>query len=93
MEVCKTSTVAGTFFPGTAQDAPACSKTVTEAGPIVRLFGATAEGHSVCCHVHGFRPYLFLQAPPGFDPQHCLLLATKLNEALLADLRGNKDVT
>lgn len=25
--------------------------------PVVRLFGATAQGASVCAHVHGFRPF------------------------------------
>ncbi|KAG8236213.1 hypothetical protein J437_LFUL016217 [Ladona fulva] len=39
--------------------------------PIMRLFGVTMEGHSVCCHVHGFSPYLFVHIPEGFDNSHC----------------------
>ena len=29
------------------------------------MFGATAEGNSVLLHVHNFRPYFFVQAPPS----------------------------
>ena len=32
----------------------------------VRLFGVTKGGHSVVAHVHGFRPYFYVRAPPGF---------------------------
>lgn len=30
----------------------------------VRLFGVTADGHSVLCRVHGFKPYVYVQCPP-----------------------------
>jgi DNA polymerase delta subunit 1 len=33
--------------------------------PILRMFGVTAEGVSVCAHVHGFTPYFW--ASPGAD--------------------------
>ena len=36
--------------------------------PIVRLYGSTEEGQSVCAHCHGFTPYCFAQAPPDLDP-------------------------
>lgn len=39
--------------------------------PIIRLFGITMEGYSVCCHVHGFSPYFYVDAPKGFKPEHC----------------------
>lgn len=29
--------------------------------PVVRVYGVTAEGHSVLVNVHGFLPYLFVQ--------------------------------
>ena len=39
--------------------------------PVMRLYGVTEEGNSVCCHVHGFCPYLFVTAPPQFTDHHC----------------------
>jgi DNA polymerase delta subunit 1 len=35
-------------------------------GPTLRLFGVTQEGNSVLAHIHGFRPYFYVAAPPGF---------------------------
>ncbi|KAL7255247.1 hypothetical protein ACSBR1_009413 [Camellia fascicularis] len=35
---------------------------------IIRIFGVTSEGHSVCCHVHGFEPYFYISCPPGMGP-------------------------
>uniref|UniRef100_A0A914WK30 DNA polymerase delta catalytic subunit n=1 Tax=Plectus sambesii TaxID=2011161 RepID=A0A914WK30_9BILA len=37
---------------------------------VVRLFGATREGNSVCAMLRGFKPYLYVQAPDGFMPEH-----------------------
>ena len=34
--------------------------------PVMRMFGSTKEGRSVCCHVHGFHPYFFVPAPKNF---------------------------
>lgn len=39
--------------------------------PVLRLFGITEEGNSVCCHVHGFSPYFYVDAPVGFETEHC----------------------
>lgn len=39
--------------------------------PIMRLYGVTMEGNSVCCHVHGFSPYFFVSAPSGFNDSYC----------------------
>ena len=36
--------------------------------PILRIFGVTDGGHSVCLHVHGFAPYFYVLAPPGERP-------------------------
>ncbi|KAI9635703.1 putative delta DNA polymerase [Dioszegia hungarica] len=35
-------------------------------GPTLRLFGVSQEGNSVLAHIHGFRPYFYVAAPPGF---------------------------
>lgn len=35
---------------------------------IIRIFGVTREGHSVCCNVHGFEPYFYISCPPGMGP-------------------------
>ncbi|XP_020588039.1 DNA polymerase delta catalytic subunit [Phalaenopsis equestris] len=35
---------------------------------ILRIFGVTKEGHSVCCHVHGFEPYFYVSCPSGMSP-------------------------
>ncbi|XP_051126650.1 DNA polymerase delta catalytic subunit [Andrographis paniculata] len=35
---------------------------------IIRIFGVTKEGHSVCCKVHGFEPYFYINCPPGMGP-------------------------
>lgn len=37
----------------------------------VKLFGVTAEGHSVMLHVTGFKHYLYVAAPIAFQPQDC----------------------
>ena len=34
--------------------------------PIIRLYGVTKEGISVCCNVHGFTPYFFISVPESF---------------------------
>lgn len=39
--------------------------------PIMRMFGVTELENSICCHVHGFCPYLFVSAPPNFTNNHC----------------------
>jgi DNA polymerase delta subunit 1 len=39
--------------------------------PIMRMYGVTVEGNSVCCHVHGFSPYFFVSAPSSFTDQDC----------------------
>lgn len=38
------------------------------AAAIIRIFGVTKEGHSVCCNVHGFEPYFYINCPPGMRP-------------------------
>ncbi|KAJ9587970.1 hypothetical protein L9F63_018599 [Diploptera punctata] len=54
--------------------------------PIMRMYGVTMEGNSVCCHVHGFSPYFFVLAPPNFRNADCHPF-----KAVLADMRSNKE--
>lgn len=66
--------------------------------PIMRMFGITMEGNSICCHVHGFSPYLFVTAPKTFDDSHCepfkvnfkLNVFTLMSNILKMHIFGNK---
>ena len=40
---------------------------------IMRIFGVTRNQNSVCCHVHGFAPYLYVTAPASFQVRIRLL--------------------
>ncbi|XP_011187824.1 DNA polymerase delta catalytic subunit [Zeugodacus cucurbitae] len=59
--------------------------------PIIRMFGITMEGNSVCCHVHGFCPYFYIAAPRSFERNHCNALREALDKKVLADMRSNKN--
>ncbi|KAI4873613.1 hypothetical protein NFI96_016688 [Prochilodus magdalenae] len=59
--------------------------------PVVRMFGVTDSGNSVCCHVHGFAPYFYVPAPAGFTRCHLADFQKELNSAVLKDMRSNKD--
>ncbi|KAG7196604.1 hypothetical protein KM043_013092 [Ampulex compressa] len=59
--------------------------------PIMRMFGITEEGNSVCCHVHGFCPYFFVTAPPDFTDNHCKPFKDALDQAIKKDMRSNPD--
>ena len=49
----------------------------------------TKEGHSVCAHVHGFTPYLYVPAPSeSFSAEHCSSFKEALRLAILDDSRG-----
>lgn len=39
--------------------------------PIMRMFGVTKEGCSVCCHIHGFTPYFYMSLPNTFTESDC----------------------
>mgnify|MGYP000005319358 FL=1 len=60
-------------------------------GPIIQMYGVTMEGNSVLCHIHGFVPYFYVPAPPGFDHSHCSEFLDGLDKAVLNDMRSNKD--
>ncbi|XP_049866622.1 DNA polymerase delta catalytic subunit [Pectinophora gossypiella] len=59
--------------------------------PIMRMYGVTMDGNSVCCHVHGFTPYFYVTVPLNFNESSCNEMKTNLNKAILEDLRSNKD--
>ena len=55
------------------------------------MYGVTEDGHSVCCHVHGFSPYFYASVPSNFTQSHCGELKGALNRAVLADLKSNRE--
>ncbi|CAH0561401.1 unnamed protein product [Brassicogethes aeneus] len=59
--------------------------------PIMRMFGINKNGNSVCCHVHGFSPYLYVNLPDDFKQEDLGKFRNKLNDSLLADMKGNKE--
>ena len=60
--------------------------------PVLRMYGITMEGNSVCAHLHGFMPYLYIPLPHSdFKEEHCGLFRASLNEAVLDDMRSNRD--
>lgn len=59
--------------------------------PIMRMFGVTMEGNSVCCNVHGFTPYLYISAPRDFAKSDCAPFKEALNRSVLNDMRSNKE--
>uniref|UniRef100_A0AAV2KGM9 DNA polymerase zeta catalytic subunit N-terminal domain-containing protein n=1 Tax=Knipowitschia caucasica TaxID=637954 RepID=A0AAV2KGM9_KNICA len=59
--------------------------------PIIRMFGVTDSGNSVCCHIHGFAPYFYVAAPAGFKSDFLGEFQRELNSVVLKDMRSNKD--
>lgn len=47
--------------------------------PIMRMFGITKEGCSVCCHIHGFTPYFYISLPKTFTEEDCLPFKVLIN--------------
>nr|BAJ78732.1 DNA polymerase delta catalytic subunit [Metriocampa sp. 44] len=58
---------------------------------IMRLFGVTKAGNSVCCHVHGFTPYFYVTVPDDFNKGHIHEFKDTLNKAMLADMRSTRE--
>ena len=49
------------------------------------------KGNSVCCYVHGFHPYFYVPAPPNFSEKNLPEFRIALNQAILTDMKNNKD--
>lgn len=49
------------------------------------------DGNSVCAHVHGFSPYLYVIAPSDFQKSHLPEFQEKLNAVVIKDIKSNKD--
>nr|CAI5856955.1 unnamed protein product [Callosobruchus analis] len=58
--------------------------------PILRMYGITNEGNSVCCHVHGFSPYFYVNVPANFTTADLPAFKEKLDNSVMADVRGAK---
>ncbi|XP_024093674.3 DNA polymerase delta catalytic subunit isoform X2 [Pongo abelii] len=80
-------------YVGPAQPVPGGPPPSHGSVPVLRAFGVTDEGFSVCCHIHGFAPYFYTPAPPGFGPEHLGDLQRELNLAISRDNRGGKELT
>ena len=62
--------------------------------PILRMYGVTMEGNSVCAQLHGFLPYFYVNLPSEqFSSEHCSDFRSCLNRVVLGDMRSNKDIT
>ncbi|GMH07696.1 hypothetical protein Nepgr_009536 [Nepenthes gracilis] len=57
---------------------------------IIRIFGVTREGHSVCCHVHGFEPYFYIGCPSGMGPDDISHFHQSLERKMKETNRNNK---
>ncbi|GKB12163.1 DNA polymerase delta catalytic subunit, partial [Tanacetum coccineum] len=56
---------------------------------IIRIFGVTQEGNSICCNVHGFEPYFFISCPPGMGPDDISRFHQVLEGRMREDKRNN----
>lgn len=56
--------------------------------PIIRMFGITEEGNSVCCHIHGFTSYFYVSLPDTFTEKDCAPF--KVNDTYLIVEGNNK---
>ncbi|KAH7681089.1 DNA-directed DNA polymerase protein [Dioscorea alata] len=58
---------------------------------ILRIFGVTREGHSVCCHIHGFEPYFYISCPAGMGPDDVSMFQQTL-EGRMRESNRNSNV-
>lgn len=49
------------------------------------------EGNSVCAHVHGFSPFLYVQAPANFPKTKLSEFKSKLDAVVMKDMKSNKE--
>nr|KAG5686080.1 hypothetical protein BaRGS_030695 [Batillaria attramentaria] len=55
------------------------------------MFGITMEGNSVMAHIHGYTPYFFVPAQPGFKREDCEKFKDALNRVVKGDMRSNRE--
>lgn len=80
------------FYVGECQNTFSNRLKCDQSQAVVRMFGVTRQGNSVCCHVYGFAAYFFAQVPDGFDPMYLNSFQTELDRKLLEEIRGNKNI-
>lgn len=54
----------------------------SQTAAIIRLYGVTAQGHSVLLHVHGVLPYFYCACPDDFDESRCGEVRAALDAAV-----------
>ena len=57
--------------------------------PVIRMFGVTMGGNSVCCHVHGFHPYIYIPVDQTVTQDKMAFFRKAMNKALIDDLKNN----
>eukprot|EP00759_Apiculatamorpha_spiralis_P047031 PhF_6_TR42981/c0_g1_i5/m.65503/K02327/POLD1; DNA polymerase delta subunit 1 len=60
--------------------------------PVLRLFGCTMEGHSVLMNVYNFQPYLWVEAPPGWNPSVREYFRAQLNTLLVPQTKLSETI-
>lgn len=60
--------------------------------PIIRLYGVNQVGNSVLAHIHGFTPYFYCNAPPGFTSADCGKFRAALEHRLQSERRSQREV-
>lgn len=82
----ETDYLVGQTPPSMAADralAPPGTGFVTEQrSAIVRMYGITNNGNSVCCYVHGFMPYFYIPCWPGFTQSNVRDVGDAINTKL-----------
>ena len=58
--------------------------------PVIRIYGVNEKGNSIVMHVHGFTPYFYVQAPPGFKESHTAAFRVALDNQVRNSARGVK---
>lgn len=49
------------------------------------------NGNSVCAHVHGFAPFLYVQAPTNFEKCHLSEFKSALDQIVMKDMKNNRE--
>ncbi|KAG0586012.1 hypothetical protein M758_2G055400 [Ceratodon purpureus] len=57
---------------------------------VLRMFGVTQEGNSVCCNVHGFEPYFYVSCLDGIEPDDVPRFRSTLEARMRESNRNSK---